>query len=99
GVYEIEYGSRLGAPGGAGRGGSEPVRGVLLRGVSRPPGDAAQAATLHLSRGGLRSAGASLGAGIIVVLPRSACPVAEVTRVAEWMKDESASQCGPCVNG
>ena len=37
--------------------------------------------------------------GIVVALPQSACPVAETTRVAGWLADQSAGQCGPCVNG
>ncbi|HEX3978885.1 MAG TPA: NADH-ubiquinone oxidoreductase-F iron-sulfur binding region domain-containing protein [Solirubrobacteraceae bacterium] len=99
GVYEIEYGSRLDALVRAGGGVREPVRAFLLGGYAGTWIDAAGAAPVRLSRSGLRPLGASLGAGIIVALPRSACPVAEVTRVAGWMADESASQCGPCVNG
>lgn len=99
GVYEIEYGSRLDALVRAAGGVTEPVRAFLLGGYSGTWIDAAGAAALRLSRGGLRPLGASLGAGVIVALLRSACPVAEVTRVAGWMADQSASQCGPCVNG
>jgi NADH:ubiquinone oxidoreductase subunit F (NADH-binding) len=43
--------------------------------------------------------GAALGAGVIVVLPGSACPVAETARVTEWFEAQGAGQCGPCVNG
>ena len=99
GVYEIEYGSRLDALVRAAGGVPEPVRAFLLGGYSGTWINAAGAASVRLSREGLRPLGASLGAGIIVALPRSACPVAEVTRVAGWMADEGASQCGPCVNG
>jgi NADH:ubiquinone oxidoreductase subunit F (NADH-binding) len=99
GVYEIEYGSRLDALVRAAGGVSEPPRAFLLGGYAGTWVDAARAAELRLSRAGLTPLGASLGAGIIVALPRSACPVAEVTRVAAWMADESASQCGPCING
>ena len=99
GVYEIEYGSRLDALVRAAGGLSDPVRAFLLGGYSGAWVDAAGAAALRLSRSGLAPVGASLGAGIIVALPRRACPVAEVTRVAGWMADQNASQCGPCVNG
>jgi NADH:ubiquinone oxidoreductase subunit F (NADH-binding) len=75
------------------------VRAVLLGGYAGTWIDAAGAGALRLSRSELQKVGASLGAGIIAVLPRTACPVAEVTRVAGWMADESAMQCGPCVNG
>lgn len=85
----------MGAAGGL----SEPVRAFLFGGYAGTWIDAAGAAPVKLARGGLSPLGASLGAGVIVALPRSACPVAEVTRVAGWMSDQSASQCGPCVNG
>ncbi|HEX3690032.1 MAG TPA: NADH-ubiquinone oxidoreductase-F iron-sulfur binding region domain-containing protein [Solirubrobacteraceae bacterium] len=99
GVYEIELGSRLDALVRAGGGVAEPVRAFLVGGYAGTWIDAAGAAPLPLSRSGLRALGAALGAGIVVALPRSACPVAEVTRVAGWMADQGASQCGPCVNG
>ena len=99
GVYEIELGSRLDSLVRAAGGVSEPVRAFLVGGYAGTWIDASGAAAVRLSRTGLRPMGASPGAGIIVALPRSACPVAEVTRVAGWMADESASQCGPCVNG
>ena len=47
----------------------------------------------------LRPLGASLGARTIVVLPESACGVVETARVAAYMAEQSAGQCGPCVFG
>jgi NADH:ubiquinone oxidoreductase subunit F (NADH-binding) len=47
----------------------------------------------------LRTVGGGVGAGVIVVLGVDACPVAETARLAAWMSDESAGQCGPCVFG
>ena len=41
----------------------------------------------------------SVGAGILAVLPRSACGIAEAHRVVRWMAHESARQCGPCAFG
>lgn len=43
--------------------------------------------------------GASVGAGVIVVLPRTACGLLETQRVVRWMANESARQCGPCAFG
>lgn len=99
GVYEIEHGASLvslvEAAGGAvanprallvgGYGGSW-IGGELLRGVA-------------LSDEHLAPHGASLGAGVVLLLSEDACPVAETARVARWMASESAGQCGPCVHG
>jgi NADH:ubiquinone oxidoreductase subunit F (NADH-binding) len=43
--------------------------------------------------------GASLGASAVVVLPDGACGVRETARVARYLANESAGQCGPCVHG
>ena len=42
---------------------------------------------------------ASVGAGVVVVLARSGCGVAETQRIVRWMANESARQCGPCAFG
>jgi len=47
----------------------------------------------------LRPLGASVGAGILVVVPRVACGLSETLRIVEWMANESARQCGPCAFG
>jgi NADH:ubiquinone oxidoreductase subunit F (NADH-binding) len=47
----------------------------------------------------LRRLGAALGSGIVVVLPESACGLAETARVVRYLGTQSAGQCGPCVNG
>jgi NADH:ubiquinone oxidoreductase subunit F (NADH-binding) len=39
------------------------------------------------------------GAGVVVALGRSACPVAETARLSAWLAKESAGQCGPCLHG
>ncbi len=59
----------------------------------------ADALSLPLDHESLRAAGATLGPGIVIVLPKHSCPVAELTRVVEWMANESVGQCGPCVYG
>ena len=43
--------------------------------------------------------GASVGAGVMAVLPREACGVYETLRIVRWMANESARQCGPCAFG
>jgi NADH:ubiquinone oxidoreductase subunit F (NADH-binding) len=52
-----------------------------------------------LSNEHLAAHGASLGAGIVLLLSEEACPVAETARAARWLAGQSAGQCGPCVHG
>ena len=47
----------------------------------------------------LRNVGAGMGAGVLVVLDPSSCGITETARIARYMADESAGQCGPCVFG
>ncbi len=54
---------------------------------------------LPLSNAALRPLGAALGARTIAVLPPNACGLWESARVARYLADESAGQCGPCVFG
>lgn len=99
GVYEIALGSSLGSLLESAGGAPEPARAVLVGGYAGAWIDGAQARHARLARLELGELGARLGAGIVVALPQSACPVAETTRVAGWLADQNAGQCGPCVNG
>jgi len=47
----------------------------------------------------LRPLGAIVGAGILVVVPKGACGLAETHRIVKWMANESSRQCGPCAFG
>jgi NADH:ubiquinone oxidoreductase subunit F (NADH-binding) len=97
GVYEIAHGMEL----------SELMRWVgggessalLIGGYFGTWISASAVAAVHLSGEGLAQHGASLGAGVIVAVPPGACAVAETARVADWFSDQSAGQCGACVNG
>ncbi len=51
---------------------------------------------IRLSREGVASAGGSFGAGVLLVLDSTTCPLGELARVAGWLAGESAQQCGPC---
>jgi NADH:ubiquinone oxidoreductase subunit F (NADH-binding) len=99
GVYEIALGCSLRTLLGSAGGQSEPVRALLVGGYAGAWIDATAAATARLARRELSELGTRLGAGTLVALPASACPVAETTRVAGWLADQTAGQCGPCVNG
>ena len=98
GVYEIEHGARLaGLLDSAGA--SDDLVAVLIGGYAGAWLSATDIRDLRLSRRDLARHGASLGAGVIVVLGGSACPVAETVRIADYLAGEGAGQCAPCVNG
>ena len=98
GVYEVEPGTAMDDLIALAGGPLEPVRAMLVggyfgawvaAGVTSPGFDDAS----------LRPYGAAVGAGVVVVLGASSCPVAETARLAAYMAGETAGQCGPCVNG
>ncbi|MEV8533760.1 NADH-ubiquinone oxidoreductase-F iron-sulfur binding region domain-containing protein [Streptomyces sp. NPDC051211] len=79
--------------------GTDPGQGVLVGGYhGRWLGPEAARSAL-VSRQSLASFDAVLGAGAVLPLPEDTCPAGEVARVARWMAEESAGQCGPCVRG
>jgi NADH:ubiquinone oxidoreductase subunit F (NADH-binding) len=47
----------------------------------------------------LRTIGATAGVGILVVLGPHSCGIAESARIAGYLAEQSAGQCGPCVYG
>jgi NADH:ubiquinone oxidoreductase subunit F (NADH-binding) len=55
--------------------------------------------SLPLSEPAARQAKSSLGAGVIALLPRTVCPLAEMARVVRYMDEQAAGQCGPCIHG
>ncbi len=59
----------------------------------------AEARRLSLCNADLRTAGAFVGAGVLVALPAAYCGLAETAEVARSLALESAGQCGPCFNG
>jgi NADH:ubiquinone oxidoreductase subunit F (NADH-binding) len=77
----------------------EPLRAVLVGGFHGVwvPDDCVDRVTLDDSA--LARFGGGLGAGVIVALGESACPIVELDRVVGWLAGQSARQCGPCANG
>jgi NADH:ubiquinone oxidoreductase subunit F (NADH-binding) len=98
-VYEVALGTPIPeAIAAAGDRGAAP-RAVLVGGYYGAWLGAGTAASTTLDNGSLRAHGAALGAGVVVALPRDACPAAEVARVVRWMAGQNSRQCGPCVHG
>jgi NADH:ubiquinone oxidoreductase subunit F (NADH-binding) len=52
-----------------------------------------------VSRGDLAVWGASIGAGVILPLDPSSCPVQVTASIVEYLAAHSARRCGPCKNG
>ena len=98
-VYEVALGSRFESLIAAAGGETEPVAAYLIGGyfgtwVRRDALTAGRLSTTHL-----REVSASLGAGVIMALPATACGLTETARVMQYLADETAGQCGPCVHG
>jgi NADH:ubiquinone oxidoreductase subunit F (NADH-binding)/ferredoxin len=70
--------------------------GVLLGGYHGKWLSAEKAYQMVLSRRGANQIGGELGAGIVVVLGPGTCPLGETLRVATYLAEQSAGQCGPC---
>lgn len=80
--------------------GAPPVpQGVLTGGYHGKWIDAATVDEAIVSRNSLQQVGGSLGAGAILPIGQDTCPLGESLRVAQWLAEESAGQCGPCYLG
>jgi len=75
-----------------------PVSGLLVGGYGGAWLHPADAGVAYAPRP-LTEVGATLGVGVVVVLPSTSCGIAETARIARYMAGESAGQCGPCVYG
>ncbi len=99
GVYEVEYGASLSSLLDAAGGTTSRVRAALFGGYAGTWVGGAALSDLALSDVHLGPYGATLGAGVVLLLSEDACPVAETARVTRWLARQSAGQCGPCVHG
>ena len=99
GVYEVEYGASFSSLLDAAGGTTSRVRAALLGGYAGTWVEGSALADLALSNAHLAPYGATLGAGVVLLLSEDACPVAETTRVTRWLALQSAGQCGPCLHG
>ena len=92
GVHEVPVGATLGEVIERCGGATGPVSAYLVGGYFGRFVAAAAAERLVLEP-------RVLGAGAIVAIPETTCPVAECARVVGYLAGESAGQCGPCVHG
>jgi NADH:ubiquinone oxidoreductase subunit F (NADH-binding) len=99
GVYEMAFGTPMEDLLEAAGGPTEELRALLVGGYFGTWVDADQAMGLRLAREELRSAGCSLGSGVLIALGRSACGLHETARVIDYLAEQSAGQCGPCTYG
>jgi NADH:ubiquinone oxidoreductase subunit F (NADH-binding) len=99
GVYEVPGGCPVPAVLEAAGGTLGGAVAVLVGGYFGTWIPAGVAGTLTIDSGSLRTAGASLGCGVLVALGHDACGLAESARVTRWLADQNAGQCGPCVHG
>ena len=58
-----------------------------------------KAVSIPLTNAALAIEEAAIGAGVLAALPPDRCGVRETARVLRYLADESAGQCGPCLNG
>ena len=75
------------------------ARGILLGGYGGGWVSPGAFDELPVSEKAARRVGATLGAGVVAVLPRDVCPLAETAEVARYMEGQGAGQCGPCIEG
>ncbi|HYY09638.1 MAG TPA: NADH-ubiquinone oxidoreductase-F iron-sulfur binding region domain-containing protein [Kineosporiaceae bacterium] len=96
-VLEVPYGVGLGSVlEHCGYPGDGPV---LLGGYHGTWLPAGHAPGLPVSRRDLAPVGLTLGAGVVLPLAASTCPITVTAGVTGYLAGASAGRCGPCVNG
>ncbi len=98
-VIEVRAGITVGEALEIAGGLTEPARAVLIGGYFGAWVDARRAYELPLDAEALRAQGATLGCGVIAVLPESGCGPCETAAIMAYLAGESAFQCGPCIFG
>ena len=75
------------------------LRAVLIGGYHGTWLSPEELAIARLSRSALKPLGATPGAGIVHALDDSECGLGRTAEIARYLADQSARQCGPCLNG
>lgn len=78
---------------------AEMTRPLLLGGYHGTWLTPAQLRGLAVSRIDIASAGATLGAGVILPLAEGWCPLVRTAALVDYLAGQSAGRCGPCLNG
>jgi NADH:ubiquinone oxidoreductase subunit F (NADH-binding) len=99
GVYEMAFATPLRELLDAAGGPTEPIQAFLIGGYFGNWVRWQDTASLALAREELIDAGLALGSGVLIALGESACGLHESARLARYLADQSAGQCGPCVHG
>jgi NADH:ubiquinone oxidoreductase subunit F (NADH-binding) len=99
GIVEVAHGTPLSAVLALAGGPSTHLQAVLLGGYHGTWLTADEFVAAKLSRSDLAPLGASPGAGVVVALAERTCGLVEMSRVMSYLAQESAGQCGPCLNG
>lgn len=99
GVVEIELGASVRDVVEGVGGATEPLGAFLVGGYFGSWLPASEGYDVALLDEDLSRHGARLGARVLVALPARTCGLAETARVARWLANESAGQCGSCLHG
>jgi NADH:ubiquinone oxidoreductase subunit F (NADH-binding) len=99
GVYEVATGTPIGQVVMTAGGPFERLQALLVGGYFGAWLPAEVAWPVPLCHSGLKAAGGAMGAGMVIALPDSSCPLAETARVVRYLARETAGQCGPCMFG
>ena len=75
------------------------LRAVLIGGYHGTWLAPEELASARLSRSALKALGATPGAGIVHALDNTECGLGRTAEIAGYLADQSARQCGPCLNG
>ncbi|MBJ7596152.1 MAG: proton-conducting membrane transporter [Candidatus Dormibacteraeota bacterium] len=100
GVYEVDLASEIAAVLQLAGGTTSIPGGALLGGYFGTWHATDSLSDLPLDTHGLRERhGASLGCGVLAVLPEDGCGIIETARILTYLAGQTAGQCGPCVHG
>ena len=98
GVYELPLGIPLSEALRVAGTINEP-QGLLVGGYAGVWIAGSAVASTRLGGASLRAVGATLGCGAISVLSPASCGLVTTALITRWLANQSAGQCGPCVNG